>query len=246
MARTYTKPPLIEAVCDFRFSSSQPWDWTIPGLFYEQIQDRFPIKEQLNTVETIIDPSQGKFVQQAQPKLQFSSENRDVVIQIGPDNLSVHKLPPYDSWANFKNRIFEHLQIYSKAAHPSGLTNIALRYINHIELSHADEELEDYFRVMPQVPSPIPQIFPSFLLNLDIPYNSPESGLRITFGTVVPKKPGSFAYILDLNMSSKNDSVPSNDQVMEWLETAHERVEGAFDASFTDKAHCEIFGEVSK
>ena len=93
MARTYNKPPLIEAVCDFRFSSSQPWDWTIPGLFYEQIRERFPIKEQLNAIETVVDPNQGRFVQQTQPKLQFASEARDEVIQIGPNNLSIHQLP---------------------------------------------------------------------------------------------------------------------------------------------------------
>src|SRR5712691_5300171 len=99
MARIYNKPPLIEAICDFRFSSSQPWDWTIPGLFYEQIRDNFPIKEQITTVETIIDANEGKFVQQAQPKLQFASKKRDAVIRIGPDNLSIHQLPPYDYWA---------------------------------------------------------------------------------------------------------------------------------------------------
>ncbi len=246
MARTYNKPPLIEAVCDFRFSSSQPWDWTIPGLFYEQIRDRFPIKEQLNTIETVVDPDQGRFVQQAQPKLQFASETRSEVIQIGPNNLSIHQLPPYDGWAHFKKRILEYLQTYSNAANSSGLSNIALRYINHIELPYADVELEDYFRVMPQIPQPIPQIFPAFLLNVDIPYESPVSGLRIIFGTVVPKKLGDFAYVLDLNMYSTNDSVPTNEHVSDWLEIAHERIEVAFDASFTERAHYELFREVGK
>lgn len=63
MARTYNKPPLIEAVCDFRFSSTQPWDWTIPGLFYEQIRLDFPNKNQLSTIETTVDVSEGKVVQ---------------------------------------------------------------------------------------------------------------------------------------------------------------------------------------
>lgn len=85
MARTYSKPPLIEVVCDFKFLSSQPWDWTIPGLFYERIRDRFPTKEQLNIIETVVDPNQGKVVQQAQPKLQFASVTRNEVIRIGPD-----------------------------------------------------------------------------------------------------------------------------------------------------------------
>src|SRR5437667_2265720 len=72
VARTYNKPPLIEAVCDFRFSSSQPWDWTIPGLLYEQIRDNFPNKTQINIIETTVDANEGKVVQQSQPKMQFA------------------------------------------------------------------------------------------------------------------------------------------------------------------------------
>lgn len=246
MARTYCKSPLIEAVCDFRFSSSQPWDWTIPGLFYEQIREKFPIKEQLNAVETIIDPVQAKLVQQVQPKLQFANEKRDEVIQIGPDNLSIHQLPPYVGWVKFKTSIIDYLQMYARAAHPTGLTSVALRYVNHIEMPLKDMELEDYFNLMPQVPHPIPQIFPTFLLNVDVLYELPVSGLRITFGTVVPKIAENFAYVLDLNMLSTGSTELSNDRISDWLETAHERIEVAFDASFTEKAHHELFGEVDK
>ena len=138
------------------------------------------------------------------------------------------------------------MQTYFNAANSSGLSSVALRYINHIEPPYPDVELEDYFRVMPQIPQPIPQIFPAFLLNVDIPYESPVSGLRIIFGTVVPKMQGNFAYVLDLNMYSTNDSLPSNEEVSGWLEIAHERIEIAFDASFTERAHCELFGEVGK
>ncbi len=242
MVRTYCNPPLIEAVCDFRFSSSQPWDWTIPGLFYEQIREKFPIKEQLNAVETIIDPGQAKFVQQLQPKLQFSTEKRDEVIQIGPDNLSLHQLPPYSGWMNFKESIIAYLQMYMKAANPTGLTSVALRYVNHIEISRKDIELEDYFNLMPQVPQPIPQIFPTFLLNIDVPYETPVSGLRIIFGTVVPKVAENLAYVLDLNMLSTGNTELLNNRILDWLEISHERVESAFDASFTEKAHQELFG----
>ncbi|BCL81874.1 TIGR04255 family protein [Ktedonobacteria bacterium brp13] len=246
MARTYMKPPLIEAVCDFKFSSLQPWDWTIPGLFYEEIRDSFPYKEQLNTIETKIDQDQGQFIQQSIPKLQFSNEARNVVIQIAPDSLSIHLLPPYNSWIDFKEHIFEYLHAYQKAAHPSGLISVALRYINHVEIPLNEAELEEYFSVLPQVPAPIPQIFPSFLLNVDIPYTSPSSALRITFGTIIPKLENSSAYVLDLNMYSLSDAIPSDAHIIDWLEAAHEHIEEAFTASFTEKTHSEIFGEVNK
>lgn len=245
MVRAYRKPPLIEAVCDFRFSGSQPWDWTVPGLFYEQIRNDFPNKEQVNVVGTIIDPAQSKIVQQAQPKMQFVNENRTRAIQVAPDNLSLHQLHPYDGWECFKKSILKYLLTYRSIANPEGLTRVGLRYVNRLELPTIEIELNEYFRILPQVPPPIPQIFPSFLLNVEIPYNSPENRLRITFGTVIPENPSNNAYVLDFDIFTSDNAIPSMEEVSDWLDIAHDRIEVAFDAAFTGRTRHEIFEEVS-
>ncbi len=243
MARTYKKPPLLEAVCDFRFSSSQQWDWTIPGLFYEQIQDTFPNKNQINVVETRVDPNEGKVVQQSQLKMQFISADGAAVLQIGSDNLTIHQLRPYDGWENFKALIVKYLLVYYKIAHPEHVVNATLRYINRVVFPYAEIELEEYFRVFPQVPHPIPQVFPTFLLNVDVPYDSLHSILRIVFGTIIPENGAKLAYLMDLSMLSSTASISSTDEVSNWLEIAHTHIESAFDAAFTDKMHREVFEE---
>lgn len=246
MARTYNKPPILEAVCDFRFSSSQPWDWTIPGLFYERIKENFPFRETLATVETTVDPNQNRLTQQSQPKIRFVSEERSGVIQVAPHNLSIHQLRPYDNWVHFKSRILEYLQIYQEVAGEAFPIRLGLRYVNQIDLPFTDVKLEEFFRVLPQVPSPIPQDFSSFLFNVEVAYNSPESGLRIIFGTVLSENVNHTVYVLDLDMFSSEQAIPSGNQVAEWLEITHERIEVVFDAAFTDRTRCEIFEEVSK
>ena len=245
MSRTYNKPPLIEAACSFRFSSSQPWDWTIPGLLYEKISNNFPIKEQINTVETIVDSTQGKLIQQTQPSLQFLNEDRTAIVRIAPESLSIHQLHPYNGWAIFQAQILDSLQLYYSAAHPNALNRLGLRYVNRIGMSSINFELEDYFKLVPSVPNPIPQIFPSFLLNIEVPYETPQSGLRMIFGTVVPENEERLAYILDFDMFSTNELILFS-EVSQWLEIAHERISIAFDAAFTEKAHQEIFEEVNK
>lgn len=246
MARTYNKPPLIEAVCDFRFSSSEPWDWTIPGLFYEQIRDSFPNKQQINIIETRVDQSESKIVQQSQTKMQFINQDGTTVIHVGPDNLSIHQLPPYNGWEHFKAGVLKYLSVYYKTANLESLVNVILRYVNRIDIPYTEFELEDYFRILPQAPNPIPQMFPRFLLNVDVPYHVLRSNLRITFGTAIPEGEAKIAYLLDLSMFSLTSAVPSKDEVSDWLEVAHKHLEDAFDAAFTEKTHCEIFEEVSK
>lgn len=246
MARTYENPPLIEAVCEFRFTSSQPWDWTIPGLVYEQIREEFPTKEQVNSVSMKIDPVEGKIVQEAQTRMRFLNEDTTSLIQVAPDYLSVHQLRPYTMWNLFKEQILKYFSIYCKAASPQDLSRVGLRYINQVVLPYRDVELEDYFRVLPQVPNPVPQIFPSFLLQIDIPYELPKSGLRIIFGTVQPNETSHATYALDLDMYSQHEDVPGSDKILGWLDTAHDHIEAAFDAAFTEKTHLEVFREVRK
>jgi uncharacterized protein (TIGR04255 family) len=41
--RTYKKPPIEEALCEFRFVS-QEWDLTLPGRLYDEIKDEYPGK----------------------------------------------------------------------------------------------------------------------------------------------------------------------------------------------------------
>jgi uncharacterized protein (TIGR04255 family) len=246
MARTYNSPPLIEAVCEFRFTSSQPWDWTIPGMVYEQIRENFPTKEQVNSVSMKIDPVEGKAVQEVQPKMRFLSTDKTSLVQVAPDYISIHQLKPYTMWDHFKEQILKYFHIYWVTANPINLNRIGLRYVNQILLPYEDVELEDYFRVLPQVPSPIPQVFPSFLMQVDIPYDVPKSGLRIIFGTVQPNEISQLAYALDLDMYSLIEDVPTADNILEWLDIAHGKIETAFDAAFTERTHIEIFREVKK
>lgn len=246
MARTYRNPPLLEAICDFHFSSSQPWDWTIPGLFYEQIRNAFPFREQVATVTTTLDASQSRLVQQSQPKMQFISEDRNAVIQVAPHNLSIHQLPPYKGWMNFKASILKYWNTYTEVENHASLEEVELRYVNRIEFPFTDIDLKEYFQVLPHIPEPIPQNFSSFLFNVELPYESPSSKLRVIFGSVVPENDNKLAFVLDLNMAGSNNIVISTQQISEWLETIHERIEAAFDAAFTDKTHFEIFKEVGK
>lgn len=250
MVRTYRKPPVVEAVCEFRFTSTQAWDLTIPGLLFKEVGDAFPILEQSAVIQVAINPSVPPVaVTPPQPSVRFLTPEQTELIQVAPFMLSIHQLRPYSNWEHFKARIAEVLDKYSELAHIEGLSRVGLRYVNRVELPPGQHELDDYFRVMPRVPEPVPQIFQTFLAQIEIPYGAnpqlPESSLRITFGTALPEQEGHFAFILDLDMFSPDIAPPSIAGVPRWLDTAHERIEQAFDAAFTEKVHTELFEEVS-
>lgn len=248
MPRVYKKPPVIEAVCEFRFEGSQPWDWTIPGLIYDRIKSEFPKKRQQNVLEVAMQPGEGKISQEVKAgiaKMQFLREDEAALVQIGPDLLAVNHLRPYPSWPIFKALILKQLQIYRDVGNDRSLKRIGLRYINRIDMPEGDFTIEDYFSALPNLPDTVPNVFASFMLRMEIPYEDIKARLSFVFGTP-PIKAENPSFMLDLDMFVLSEDTPSLDEVSTWIEAAHERGEKAFEGTFTDKTRKEIFEEVTE
>ncbi len=245
MPGKYRNPPVAEVVCAFAFASSAQWDLTIPGLLWEKFRGDYPHVEPINMMQVTVNLGLQQVTQQ--PSVRFLSEDRNNIVQLAPNQLSIHRVNGYMGWVNFRPQVLGALELYREIAKPDGLTRIGLRYLNHVELAAGRIELEDYFCVMPKVPEPIPQTFRAFLTQVNIPYGGSESGvpeswLRITFGTADSDQPNQMRFILDLEMSTPEGTLPL-ESAAAWLDTAHARLDEAFTAAFTEKTHREIFGE---
>jgi uncharacterized protein (TIGR04255 family) len=249
MPRKYARPPVVEAVCELRFeSTSEQWDWTIPGLLYEQIRGQFPKKRQQSLLEVQLQPDEGKLVQQLgspAARMQFLREDESALIQISPNVLGVNQLRPYPDWPTFRALVLNHLRIYRTIAHPESLVRIGLRYIDRVNFPMESINSDDYLNIRPWIPpGSIPEIWQSFLMQVEIPYEDHASTLRLALGTAQPEPPSKTSIVLDLDMSSEADGVPTLDRVGSWLDTAHDHIEAVFDQAFTEKTHQEIFAEV--
>ncbi|MCS7266118.1 MAG: TIGR04255 family protein [Armatimonadetes bacterium] len=125
MGRLYRNPPIIEAVCEFRFEPSQTWDWTVIGLVYDRIKDEFPLKRQRNEIQLAIH-SQGADIMQ-QMQMQFWRDDEKALVQVGVDLLTVNLLKPYPNWQTFKDLIARMLTIYRNITNPKGFQRVGLR-----------------------------------------------------------------------------------------------------------------------
>jgi uncharacterized protein (TIGR04255 family) len=246
MAKRYKKPPIIEALCELRFQSSQPWDLTIPGLVYERIARQFPKKRHQNIIHFEVSKVENKTRQDIEGSvmIQFLNNEEKALVQLGPDLLTVNHLLPYPGWDIFKRLIAENVQKYCDVTKPSGLKRIGLRYINRIVFPQAVNS-EDYFRISPKVPEPIPQVFRGSLLSVEIAYEEiPAMILRLSFGTSPSRVQNEVPSILDLDIGSAEANIPKLEELENWLEQAHNRLEIAFEASCQDKTRRDIFEEI--
>lgn len=246
MGRKYANPPLIEAVCEFRLTPDSKWDPTIPGLMYEKVRGEFPNKEQrlIQEVELTQD-SQGMRQQlRTSERAWFLSDDRKTFVQIGTRLLAINRLKPYISWAEFRPKIEKAFEtLLDTADDAKGLQRIGLRYINRIEIPGASVDLDDYFEFRPFLGSNLPRSMASFIVGCLLPFFDGRDSCRVQLTNAVPEDYGNSAFLLDLDyFLDRPQAVPEN-EVLEWVETAHERVEELFEGCIKDSLR-EIFQEV--
>ncbi|MBC8526851.1 MAG: TIGR04255 family protein [Candidatus Cloacimonetes bacterium] len=245
MSKKYKKPPIIEALCEFQFIPSKPWDMTIPGLMYARIHNEFPIKQQQRGFGVSIQSKkEGKEPNlKILQRMQFFSSNKNALVQIGPDLLTINHLKNYPSWKIFKPLILNNLKIYQEISQSKGFKRIGLRYINKINFSKASIELSDYFSYYPIIPHKLPQTHEAFNIRVEIPYENKRDRLLLKLANTISEKPDFISLLLDLDyIMTIKDSITIN-EASNWIENAHNVIENAFEACITDKCR-NIFQEV--
>jgi uncharacterized protein (TIGR04255 family) len=245
VSRKYSNPPIVEALCEFRFVPIQPWDMTIPGLLYEKINSEFPEKQQQMAFDMGFQPKKGGVEQKVEmtQRMQFLRSDKSALVQVGPDLLTINHLKPYPTWEAFKPLIFNNLKMYREITKPKGFKRVGLRYINKIEFDKSPIELSDYFSYYPFIPKGLPQTREAFNVRIEIPYEDGRDRLLLTLASTIPEKPEVLSLLLDLDyIMAIPEHVPL-DQAPDWIEKAHTRVENAFEACITDKCRA-LFGEV--
>ncbi len=246
MSRIYQNPPLVEALCEFQFVEDE-WDWTIPGLIYQDIQARFPQKRQTKVVEFAMEADAAQFnqrIQRTTNRMQFVRADETAMVQVGPNLLVVNHLAPYPHWAEFKPIIFDTLSVYQNVAKPAGFNRIGLRYINRIVIPGTDFDFATYFTVQPCLPDTIDVPFRSLFLRLELPYADNNGSLLLTLASTPSESPEMASFILDFDFVTTDASELTVDTARIWVEQAHNRIEEAFEACITDDLR-KLFKEVT-
>lgn len=160
MNEKITDYPIIETLCEFQFIPSQPWDMTIPGIFYERVKNEFPIKKQQMGFGVGFKPKDKEIQHRFEmaPRIQFFRPDESALIQIGPDLLVVNHLIPYPKWEILKPLILRNLEEYKNIAKPKGYKRILLRYINKFEFATKSIDLKEFFNFYPFIPGGLPSL----------------------------------------------------------------------------------------
>lgn len=238
MNKKYDNPPIVEALIAFTFHAENDWDLTIPGLFFDKVKDAFPVRQQHVGFGTEFQPGKEILTQNISiiERVQFYNNDRNALVQIGRNVLSVHHLKPYHGWENFKPLILSNFQNYLNVANPKMLQRIELRYINKIDFGEI-VKMEDYFTTYPMVPAGLPDLHGGFQVFIEIPFNEQKNVVLFTLKSAPPTKQDYISIVVDLKQVSidmENLKAMDIGEVEKWIDRAHDNIEQVFEASITD------------
>jgi uncharacterized protein (TIGR04255 family) len=235
MGEKLASPPLIEALCEFRFKESDNWDWTIPGRLFDQIKDEFNLRTQVNALGVQVSLGPGKpvtsHIETSPERLQFKRADGSAMVQIGPHLLVINHLRPYPQWENFLQLILRILTIYWQTTEQAPLERIGLRYINQILLPSGQVDLKTVITTDPQLKGPLNKPLMGFYQRYELRHEQPPGALIHQTG-IQPASDGTPNLMLDLDFGSQTVSdLSTADHIEDWLVKAHDHVYEAFRAS---------------
>jgi uncharacterized protein (TIGR04255 family) len=243
MPKTYKNPPLLEAVCEFRFVSEGNYSAEQIASFYETIKGSFPVqkKGKINKVEFRIDTektpeeNKGSISQDFYEFEQYFSEDEKYSIQLDGGRISIHRIKPYTAWSQFFPLIQTVYNAYIEVFKPTELSRVGVRYINEIVLPVDGFTFSDYFTLSASLPSLDEANRQSIFLGSVFGQEGGRDAIKVQFGDKqLPEETTSKAFVLDLDYFLVTATV-TLDAVDEWLTTAHTNLENVFEGIVTEK-----------
>jgi uncharacterized protein (TIGR04255 family) len=123
--------PIVEAIFEVRFASSQPWD-NIPGLLYAKIHERYPTQQRLPLADLPDEFRRQDPGLRELPLLQFHGDR--FVIQAGPRCVSlVTRANAYPGWALIREELEWMIDQLRASGFVQETERIGVRYIDFFD-----------------------------------------------------------------------------------------------------------------
>lgn len=237
----YPRPPIVEAVIDFRFASEVQAASLVHALGSTLREKYAGERKNSDLIELAASVEKDYVATSARRSghatfLQSSDGLR--LLGCGNSMLSVHVLAPYSGWENFRDQAQEAIQVLPDGIRNESLASLSIRYINRFSFpTTAQMSINDYLVVMPPRPDGMPAQLSGF--HMITQTRDPEDGTTalLTMASAPPDdKTGNPVVIYDLTVQRAGKPLCGlgNDEWVSIIEVLHSQHRDIFEASITD------------
>lgn len=201
-----SRAPIVEAVFGVTARAETAWD---EPAITKQFKQRLPEYPGIQSHREI--RHEFKLAADAQPEqathdmgwrgLRCESADKLHIAQFNRDGFSFSRLKPYQSWEQFYEEGLRLWGLYDEIAQSSEIQRLGLRFINRIEFSQDEVELEDFLENPPKPPRGMDVPFEGFLHHNTLSVPGQPYGINV-IQTVQPSlgSDDSWGVILDIDV----------------------------------------------
>jgi len=233
----YSKPPILEAVVELRFSDS------VPAARVKHAGERIASRYANQNEQTQLEATTNFETQSADFKVvdwmrQHTSSDLTELLSISSLNVAWAKRAPYEGWEAFLSRIKLEIGPVLKALQHPSFKRIGLRYINRIDVPYGDDGLTRYEDFINYKIEAGPFLEPSTGYNWLIRSYRAEEDLHVTLqsAVVIPEIPGTGAFTFDIDVAAETDIPKDIDALLSRLESMRLLKNQIFEAGITERA----------
>lgn len=122
--------PILEAVLEIRFVTSESWD-ILPGLLFSGIRERYPIESSLPAGKIPFDLFESGVIGLHVPLIEFRGEN--FIIHFGPRMLSLIARDPYPGWGSICREMSWLLEVLATVGFVREGERLGMRYVDFFD-----------------------------------------------------------------------------------------------------------------
>jgi uncharacterized protein (TIGR04255 family) len=236
--RQYKSPPIEEALVEFHFVPSRPWNWTVPGRLWEQMQGTYSGEPGSQGLVFSQPQTGGPDVPRggAVTRLLLRSAEGNRLVGLGENALSIHALRPYGGWDEFRPRIVSALEAYWRLEAPAGVDRISLRYINKVPLpdNGGDILLDRYFALGPRFPGG-PSTVSQFLTRVQGQIDQSTTA-SLTMASAPSEAADQKTAVLDFELVHTASDSLDQARALDLVDALRQKERELFEAAITDEA----------
>ena len=225
---SYPSPTIQEALCEIRFPADP---LQFPSQF-APIWDR--LREEFAQLETHVDvffPSATNAILSgpllSQPRFLLRHAHRSFLLQFTPGAFTLNTLAPYLGWQTMREDIGAAWQSVQEVLATPTVTNITVRYINHVPLPPDDPQ--GWLVGGDYVPQAVVSAMPPFQSRIQTGTGTGNT-TTLAIGHAGTPHGADFAMVVDIERSSSGDFLAEPARVMDQADALHEDIWDLFKA----------------
>lgn len=199
MGSGYARPPITEAVVEFRMAGSL--DIQTLQRLARDFAANYPLEEQINEIYIHVGDSPPKDA--PLPTFKRLSYDATEILLLKESSLGVAQLAPYVGWEAFMIRVRRDWEIWRKRTDYRQLSRIGVRFINRIDVPRMDKDSMvspgDYLKALPSLPEEL-QEAEAFQMNLLSRLEHLKSDLTLNVATAVSPLLRHTSFLLDIDI----------------------------------------------